>query len=117
MDDLDTYYDNLRNQTNNQLGLYLFCCSICVIWTVYILFFNSRVIGTVCTFFLNLYVRRYSKSVWIRISTHAFIYKYIVLCAMYSGVSYINASFVHSLQDHCPSRSCRARSCSRACTM
>ena len=73
MDDLDTYYDNLRNQTNNQLGLYLFCCSICVIWTVYILFFNSRVIGTVCTFFLNLYVRRYSKSVWIRISTHTFI--------------------------------------------
>lgn len=64
----DTYVNNLQNQTNNQLGLYLFCCSIGVIWTVYVLFFNSRVIGSIVTFILNLYLKRYSKNDWIRIS-------------------------------------------------
>ncbi len=68
MANLDEYYDNLKTQTNNQLGLYLFCCSIGVIWTVYVLFFNSRVVGSVFTFFINLYLKRYSSKVWIRIS-------------------------------------------------
>lgn len=67
---IDEYYSNLKDQTNNQLGLYLFCCSITIIWTVYVLFFNSRLIGSIATFFINLYLKRYSKSVWIRISTY-----------------------------------------------
>lgn len=68
MANLDEYYDNLKSQTNNQLGLYLFCCSIGVIWTVYVLFFNSRVVGSVITFLINLYLKRYSSTVWIKIS-------------------------------------------------
>ena len=68
MANLDEYYDNLKSQTNNQLGLYLFCCSIGVIWTVYVLFFNSRVVGSVFTFLINLYLKRYSSTVWIKIS-------------------------------------------------
>ena len=68
MDKLDDYLTKITDETNNQLGLYLFCCSISVIWTIYVLFFNSRVIGSVVTFFLNIYLKQYSKKVWIRIS-------------------------------------------------
>ena len=64
---LDEYYSSLRDQTNNQLGLYLFCCSIGVIWTVYVLFFNARLIGSIATFLVNLYLRRSSNNVWIKI--------------------------------------------------
>lgn len=67
MNSMDEYYNNLKNQTNNQLGLYLFCCSISVIWTIYVLFFNSRVIGSLATFCLNIYLKQYSKKVCIRI--------------------------------------------------
>lgn len=58
MVNIDEYYLNLKDQTNDNLGLYLFCCSICVIWTVYVLFFNSRVIGALLTLAINFYLRR-----------------------------------------------------------
>jgi hypothetical protein len=70
MDNLDQYYVKLKEQTSDQLGPYLFCCSISVIWTIYVLFFNSRIIGIICTFLINLYLKRYSKKVWIRISKY-----------------------------------------------
>lgn len=62
------YYELLKSQTNNQLGLYLFCCTISVIWVIYVLFFNSRIIGSIVTFCMNIYLKQYSKKVWIRIS-------------------------------------------------
>lgn len=66
--DFDQYYKILKTQTTNQLGLYLFCCSISIIWAVYIMFFNSRICGILVTFLINhLYLKRFYKNFWIKI--------------------------------------------------
>lgn len=65
----DGYYTSLKDQTNNQPGLYLFSCSICVIWTVYVLFFNSRVIGALLTFVINVYLKRRQQLAYLNPST------------------------------------------------
>lgn len=111
MNNLDQYYSNLKDQTNNQLGLYLFCCSIGVIWTVYVLFFNSRLIGSIATFFLNLYLKRYSKTVWIRISNLNKKLKNYKLHAPLNTQLNLNLT----VKDPCLFLSCPARSCSVAC--
>jgi hypothetical protein len=66
--DIEQYYTILKNQTTNQLGLYLFCCTISIIWAGYIMFFNSRITGIIATFLINhLYLKRYYKNVWMKI--------------------------------------------------
>ncbi len=74
MNNLDQYYNNLKFQTKDKVGLYLFCCSIGVIWTVYVLFFNSRVVGSIFTFLFNLYVKRYNEKISVRIRKSIKIY-------------------------------------------
>jgi hypothetical protein len=102
MSNLDEYYNSLKNQTNNQLGLYLFCCSIGVIWTVYVLFFNARLVGSIATFLVNLYLKRYSKNVWIKIS------KPFNLHFLNFRVHLFNL-FLNFEKDHFPFPSYRAR--------
>jgi hypothetical protein len=94
---LDSVHENLKDQTGNQLGLYLFCCSIGVIWTVYVLFFNSRVIGAVTTFLLNLYLKRYSKLVWIRIRSVSI--SFLSGKIMFRGVHYVTVDYMVYIQD------------------
>ena len=94
---LDSVHKNLKDQTNNQLGLYLFCCSIGVIWTVYVLFFNSRVIGSLTTFLLNLYLKRYSKLVWVRIRSVSI--SFLSGKIMFRGVHYVTVDYMVYIQD------------------
>jgi hypothetical protein len=94
---LDSVHGELKDQTNNQLGLYLFCCSIGVIWTVYVLFFNSRVIGSITTFLLNLYLKRYSKLVWIRIRSVSI--SFLSGKIMFRGVHYVTVDYMVYIQD------------------
>lgn len=115
---VNQYVDNLQNQTNNQLGLYLFCCGISVIWAIYVLFFNSRIIGIIITFFINLYLKKYSKKVWIRISKskvfqvflkYRFIFykknkgslsvSFLSGKIMFRGVHYVTVDYMMYIQD------------------
>lgn len=105
---VNQYVDNLQNQTNNQLGLYLFCCGISVIWAIYVLFFNSRIIGIIITFFINLYLKKYSKKVWIRISKSKDFQVFLI---------YTDLSFIKKIKDRYPYRFYLERSCFEAYTM
>ena len=124
MVNIDEYYLNLRDQTNDNLGLYLFCCSICVIWTVYVLFFNSRVIGVLLTFVINFYLRRrqrqqqqqqqlgasinvgvgdeatftdLSQPVWIKIRSVSI--SFLSGKIMFRGVHYVTLDYMLYIQD------------------
>lgn len=120
MVNIDEYYLNLRDQTNDNLGLYLFCCSICVIWTVYVLFFNSRVIGALLTFVINFYLRRrqrqqqqqqqlgasindeaiftdLSQPVWIKIRSVSI--SFLSGKIMFRGVHYVTLDYMLYIQD------------------
>lgn len=121
MVNIDEYYLNLKDQTNDNLGLYLFCCSICVIWTVYVLFFNSRVVGALLTFVINFYLRRrrrqllggptngsspssssdgepeLSQPVWIKIRSVSI--SFLSGKIMFRGVHYVTLDYMLYIQD------------------
>jgi hypothetical protein len=67
MSEFEDYYKILKDQTTDKLGTYLFCCSLSVIWTIYILFFNSQVVGYIVTSLINFYLKRYYKNVHVKI--------------------------------------------------
>jgi hypothetical protein len=67
MSDFDRYYEELRKQTTDKLGTYLFCCSLSIIWAIYIIFFNSRLVGYIVTTLINVYLKRYYKNVHMQI--------------------------------------------------
>ncbi|CAF0826478.1 unnamed protein product [Brachionus calyciflorus] len=90
-------FESLKTQTNNQLGLYLFCCAITVIWTVFVLFFNSRVLGSMATFFINLYLKRYSKTLWIRIRSLSI--SFLSGKVMFRGIHYVTTDYSLYIQD------------------
>jgi hypothetical protein len=99
---LDQYYDIIKEQTNNRLGLYLFCCSLTVVWTVYVLFFNSRLLGSVVTFFINLYLKRYyyygtSSNTWIKIRSLSI--SFLSGKIMFRGVHYVTIDYTLYIQD------------------
>jgi hypothetical protein len=93
---LDKIINDLTNQTPN-LPLYLVSCLIAIVWTIYILFFNSRLVGYLVTLIINLILKRKNSKEWIKITSIS-----ISLLSgklMFKGVHYVCIDYMIYIQD------------------
>lgn len=92
----DNFIDDLSNQTPN-LPLYLVSCLIAIVWTIYILFFNSRLVGYLVTLIINLILKRKNSKEWIKITGIS-----ISLLSgklMFKGVHYVCIDYMIYIQE------------------
>ena len=97
MTELENYINTLKTQTTS-IYLYLFCCSISIFWTVYIMFFNSRILGIIITFLLNnLYFKYYFKNVYVKVSSLSI--SILAGKIMFRSVHYVTMDYTCYIQD------------------
>ena len=88
----------LKSPTPNLL-LYLFCCSISIIWAVYIVFFNSRIFGIIVTFLINKIAFKIFtyKNVYLKVSSISV--SMISGKIMFRSVHYVTIDYMMYIQD------------------